>query len=115
MYSVKGFGGEADTFLKLAETTWSEMRATQDFFGQDDDGWDKKLPCNQNLEFSFSSVDPDLVSRSAGLSEPGHQCQLDCKSESVSPFSREGSLHPALSISAYFAEQGSDREHERSC
>ena len=76
MHSVKGFGGEADTFLKLAKKTWTEMRDAQDLVGQDDGDWDKKLPCNQNLEFSFSSLDPDLVSRSAGLRKPGHQCQL---------------------------------------
>ena len=76
MYSVKGFGGAADTFLNMAEGIWSEMRDAHDLVGQEDGGWDKKLPCNQNLEFSFSSVDPDLVSRSAGLSAPGHQFQL---------------------------------------
>ena len=74
MYSVRGFGGAADTFLNEAEGIWLEMRDTHDLIGQEDEGWDKKLPCNQNLEFSFSSVDLDLVSRSAGLSVPGHQC-----------------------------------------
>ena len=76
MYSVKGFGGVADTFLDMMEGVWSEMRDAQGLVGQEDGGWGRKLPCNQNLEFSFSSVDPDLVSRSAGLSAPGHQCQL---------------------------------------
>ena len=76
MYSVKGFGGGADTFLNMAEGIWSKMRDAQDLVGQEDGGWDKNLPCNQNLEFSFSNVDPDLVSRSAGLSTRGHQCQL---------------------------------------
>ena len=74
--SVKGFGEAADTFLNMAEEVWSEMRDAQGLVGQEDGGWGRKLPCNQNLEFSFSSVDPDLVSRSAGLSAPGHQCQL---------------------------------------
>ena len=76
MYSVKGFGGASVTFLNMAEGIWSEMRDAHDLVGQEDGGWDKKLPCNQNLEFSFSSVDSDLVSRSAGLSAPGFQCQL---------------------------------------
>ena len=66
----------AEVFLMEAEGTWSEMRDTQDLIGQEDGGWDRKLPCSQNLELSFSRVDPDLVSRSAGLSVPGHQCQL---------------------------------------
>ena len=76
MYSVKGFGGAVDTLLNMAEGIWSEMRDAQDLVGQEDGGWDTKLTCNQNLEFSFSSVVPDLVSRSARLSTPGHQCQL---------------------------------------
>ena len=62
--------------MNMAEEIWLEMRDIQDLVAQEDGGWDKKLPCNQNLEFKFSSVDPDLVSRSAGLSDPGHQCQL---------------------------------------
>ena len=66
----------ADVFLIVTEGIRSEMRDTHDLIGQEDGGWDRKLPCNQNLELSFSSVDPDLVSRSAGLSVPGHQCQL---------------------------------------
>ena len=50
MYSVKGFGGVADTFLNMAEGIWSEMRDTHDLVGQEDGGWDKKLPCNQFLQ-----------------------------------------------------------------
>ena len=76
MYSVKGFGRMEDTFLNMVEEIWSEMRDVQNLVGQEEGGWDKKLSCNQNLEFSFTSVNPDLVSRSAGLSDPGHQCQL---------------------------------------
>ena len=60
----------------MAEGIWSEMRDAQDLVGQEEGGWDKKLLCSQNLVFSFSNVDPDLGSRSAGLSTPGHQCQL---------------------------------------
>ena len=75
-YSVRGFGGMADTFLSMMEGVWSEMRDAQALIGQEDLGWGRKLPCNQNLEFSFSSVDPVLVSRSAGLRAPGHQFQL---------------------------------------
>ena len=76
MYSVRGFGGVADTFLNMMEGVWSDMRDAQGLVGQEDLGWDWKLPSNQNLVFSFSSVDPDLVSRSAGLRAPGHQFQL---------------------------------------
>ena len=36
----------------------------------------RKLPCNQNLQLNLSSVDPDLVNRSAGSRDPGHQYQL---------------------------------------
>ena len=76
MHSVKGFGGMADTFLKLAEGVWLEMRDAQGLVGHKDGGWIRKLPCNQNFQFNFSSVGPDLVSRSAGLRESGHQYQL---------------------------------------
>ena len=66
----------ADTFLNMMEGILSDMRDAQALIGQEDLGWGRKLPCNQNLEFSFSSVDPDLVSRSAGLRAPGYQFQL---------------------------------------
>ena len=62
----------ADTFLNMMEGIWSDMRDAQALIGQEDLGWGRKLPCSQNLEFSFSSVDPVLVSRSAGLRAPGH-------------------------------------------
>ena len=62
--------------MNMMEGVWSEMRDAQGLVGQEDGGWGRKLPCNQNLEFSFSSVEQDLVSRSAGLSAPGHQFQL---------------------------------------
>ena len=65
-----------DTFWKPAEGVWLEMRDAQGLVGHEDGGWGRRLPCNQNLLFNFSSVDPDLVSRSAGLRDPGHQYQL---------------------------------------
>ena len=51
------------------------MRDAKGFAGQLDVGVERKLPCNQNLDLIFS-VDPDLVSKSAGLRTPGHQNQL---------------------------------------
>ena len=76
MHSFKGFGGVADTFLKMAEVVWLEMRDAQGLVGHEKGHWGRKLPCNQNLEFNFFSMDPDLVSRSAGLRDSGDQYQL---------------------------------------
>ena len=44
--------------------------------GQLDVRIERKLPCNQNLEPIFPSVEPDLVSKSVGLRIPGQQNQL---------------------------------------
>ena len=43
------------------------MRDAHGFVGQVQMGCGRKLPCNQKLELIFSSVEPDFVSRSAGL------------------------------------------------
>ena len=51
-------------------------RDAHDLVGQLDFRVERKLPCNQNLDLIFSSVDPDLVNKSAGLRIPGHQNQL---------------------------------------
>ena len=52
------------------------MRDADGFVRQLDVRVERKLPCNQNLDLIFSNVDPDLVSKSAGLRTPGHQNQL---------------------------------------
>ena len=62
--------------MNMAEGVWLEMRDAQDLVGHEEGGWGRKLPCNQKLEFNFYSVNPNLVSRSAGLRDPGHQYQL---------------------------------------
>ena len=36
MHSVKGFGGGADTFLKIAEGVWLEMRDAQGLVDHED-------------------------------------------------------------------------------
>ena len=53
--------------MNMAEGVWLEMRDAQDLVGHEEGGWGRKLPCNQKLEFNFYSVNPNLVSRSAGL------------------------------------------------
>ena len=62
--------------MELAERVWLEMRDPQGLVGNEDGGWGRKLPCNQNVQSIFFSVHPDLVSRFAGLREPRHQYQL---------------------------------------
>ena len=46
------------------------------FTGQDFSGFGRKLPCSQNPELILSRVEPVLVSKSAGLTFPGHQNHL---------------------------------------
>ena len=53
-----------------------EISDDDSLIGQEEGGWERKLPCNQKLELIFSRVAPDLVSKSAGLRDPGHQFQL---------------------------------------
>ena len=54
-----------------------EISEDDSLVGQEEGGWGRKLPCNQKLELIFSTrVAPDLVSKSAGLRDPGHQFQL---------------------------------------
>ena len=50
-------------------------RDAQLLIGQDDLGWGRKLPCNQKSDFIWSTVEPNPVSKSAGLRGPGHQNQ----------------------------------------
>ena len=54
----------------------SEIIDEESLVGQEEGGWGRKLPCNQNLELIFSMVAPGLVNKSAGLRDPGHQLQL---------------------------------------
>ena len=44
--------------------------------GQECSGFERKLPWSQKSELISSKVEPDLVSRSAGLRGPGHQNQI---------------------------------------
>ena len=63
--------------LLMTAEDWGLGRSDeQGFVGQVGTGFGKKLLCSQKSEFIFSSVEPDLVSRSAGLRAPGHQTQL---------------------------------------
>ena len=64
MYSVRGLGGMALSLLMTAEDWGLGRSDEQGFVGQVGTGFGKKLLCSQKSEFIFSSVEPDLVSRS---------------------------------------------------
>ena len=68
-------GGTAVTRLMVLEGRSLEGRDAQFWVGQEDLGWGRKLPRNQNSGLIWSQVVPVLVSRSAGLRGPGHQNQ----------------------------------------
>ena len=53
-----------ESLLMTAEGLGPERREAHGFVGQVGTGFGKKLPCNQKSELIFSSVEPDLVSRS---------------------------------------------------
>ena len=74
--SDKGLIDLQETLLMVAVRVLLRMRDTHDLVGQLDFGVERKLPCDQNIDLIFSSVDPDLVNKSAGLRIPGHQNQL---------------------------------------
>ena len=76
MTSVKGLIDLQETLLMVAVGVLLRMRDAHNLISQLDFGVERKLPCNQNLDLIFSSVDPDLVNKSAGLRIPGHQNQL---------------------------------------
>ena len=76
MTSVKGLIDLQETMLMVAVGVLLRMRDAHDLVGQLGFGVERKLPCNHNLDLIVSSVDPDLVNKSAGLRIPGHQNQL---------------------------------------
>ena len=76
MTSDKGLIDLQETLLMVAVRVLLRMRDTHDLVGQLDFGVERKLPCDQNIDLIFSSVNPDLVNKSAGLRIPGHQNQL---------------------------------------
>ena len=65
-----------EMLLMVAVGVVLRMRDSHDFISHLDVRVERKLPCNQTLDLIFSSVDPDLVNKSAGLRIPGHQNQL---------------------------------------
>ena len=65
-----------EILLMVAVGVVLRMRNAHDLISQLDVRVERKLPCNQTLDLIFSSVDPDLVNKSAGLRIPGHQNQL---------------------------------------
>ena len=73
MTSVKGLIDLQETLLMVAVGVLLRLRDAHNLVGQLDFGVERKLSCNQNLDLLFSSVDPDLVNRSAGMRIPGHQ------------------------------------------
>ena len=76
MMSAKGLIDLQETLLMVSVRVLLRMRDAHDLVGQLYFGVERKLPCNQNLDLIFSSVDPDLFNNSAGLRIPGHQNQL---------------------------------------
>ena len=67
--------GTAAMRLMVLEGISLKVRDAQFLVGQEDLGWGRKLPRNQNSGLIWSQVVPVLVSRSAGLRGPGHQNQ----------------------------------------
>ena len=76
MRSVSGLRVAAIVISTVTVESWFVRRGAHYLTGQSASGWERKLPCYQNLELSFSMVKPVVVSRSAGFSMPGHQNQL---------------------------------------
>ena len=74
--SVIGLINLQEILLMVAVGVVLRMRDAQNLISQLDVRVERKLPCNQNQDLIFSSVDPDLVNKSAGLRIPGHQNQL---------------------------------------
>ena len=71
---VRELGGAADSLLKTMKGWGLDRRDAQGLVGHLEIGLRRKLPRNQKLELIFSRVEPDLVSKSAGLRDPGHHC-----------------------------------------
>ena len=76
MMVKKGLLGIITALLINVTLDWLDKKELLGLSGQDVSGECRKLPCNQNLELISSSVEPILVSRSAGLRAPVHQNQL---------------------------------------
>ena len=59
--------------ILLIETagSWLVRRDAHGFTGQSASGMERKLPCNQNSELTFSIEEP-VLERSAGFSVPKH-------------------------------------------
>ena len=60
----------------MADGRLEEMRDAHGLVGQVETWFRRKLSYNQKSELIFSSVEPDLVSESAGFRGPGHHIQL---------------------------------------
>ena len=76
MMTEKGLSGIMAFLLMDAVRGWPEVKEVLILTGQDFSGFGRKLPLSQNPELMLSRVEPVLVSKSAGLTFPGHQNHL---------------------------------------
>ena len=76
MMMERGLSGVMAILLMDAVRGWPEVKEVLALTGQDFSGDGRKLQCNQNPELMLSRVEPVLVSRSTGLTCPGHQNHL---------------------------------------
>ena len=72
----RGVSGVKAILLMDAVRGWPKIKEVLVLSGQDFSGDGRKLPCSQNPELMLSRVEPVLVSRSVGLTFPGHQNHL---------------------------------------
>ena len=64
--SVRGLISLQEILLMVAVGVVLRMREAHDLISQLDARVERKLPCNQNLDLIFSSVDPDLSTNHQG-------------------------------------------------
>ena len=72
----KGLSGIMTALLIDVTWDWLDNKDLLGLMGQEVSGACRRLPCNQNSELISSRVEPNLVSRLAGLRVHGHQNQL---------------------------------------
>ena len=75
MRVARGLAGWAMILLMVFSGSGDNKRNAHFLMGQESSGWMRKLPCSQKSDLIWPRVEPDLVSRSPGLREPGHQNQ----------------------------------------